>query len=248
MGPLRYSDRDRKRDYRQGRADARRHLPLVSRQPAPGGAAELVALPGADGTPPVRATQAVEPTPFLTELFHLRNQVLAELYATYLSERARLLDDLRDADGRHGHLLAEQAVAQSELAGASTPLTEEEVTRRHFGEVEAGHPEELVRRRRARDRQREVSAGQERLRDITRQLHEAGVAAGRARDGLGDRLKATQARGIAIYSYFEKRKASYVNGLAHRHHRGPELVRALALAEPGLPEWLSWKTEALEGA
>jgi hypothetical protein len=246
-GPLRYGDRDRKRDYRRGRADARRHLPLVPRQPAPSGAAQLVALPGADGSSAVGATSVVEPTPFLTELFHLRNQVLAELFATYLKERTRLLDELRDADGRHRHQLAEQEVAQARLEEVAVPLTEEAATRRHFGEVEAGHPEELVRRRRAGDRQRDIDAAQERLRDIIRELHEAEVAAGRARDALDGLLKATQASGIAIISYFEQRKASYLNGLAHRHHRGPEMLRALALTDPGLPEWLRWNTEALEG-
>lgn len=247
-GPLRYSDRDRKRDYRKGRADARRHLPIVPRQPAPGGTTELVALPGADGKSVVRATPAVEPTPFLTELLYLRNQVLAEVFATYLNERTRLLDELRDADGKHRHLLAEQEVAQARLDAAARPLTEEEATRRHFGEVQAGHPEELVRRRRAGDRQRDIDAALEQLRDIIRQMHEAEVAAGRARDALDSQLKATQAKGVAINSYFEQRKASYLNGLAHRHHRGPEMLRALALTDPGLPEWLSWNTEAIEGA
>jgi len=74
------------------------------------------------------------------------------------------------------------------------------------------------------------------------------VAAGRAKDALDDQLKATQARGIAINSYFEQRKANYLNGLAHRHHRGPEMLRALALTDPGLPQWLTWNTEGLEGA
>jgi hypothetical protein len=248
MGAPRYSDRDRKRDYRQGRADARRHLPLVPRQSGPAAAPELVALTGADGKPTVRAVPLVEPTPFLTELFHLRNQILAELFELYLSDRTRLLDELRDADGRHGHLLAELDTAQSLLESAATPLTEEEATRRHYGEVAANHPEELVRRRRARDRQREVTAAQQRRQDIVRQLHEAEVAAGRARDALDDQLKATQARGIAINSYFEQRKANYINALAHRHHRGPEMLRALALTDPGLPEWLSWNTERRERA
>lgn len=203
---------------------------------------------GADGESAVRATPAVAPTPFLTELFHLRNQVLADVFARYLDERTRLLDQLRDADGRHRHLLAEQEVAQARLEDVTMPLTEEDATRRHFGEVAAGHPEELVRRRRARDRQQGINAAQQQLRDITRQLHEAEVAAGRARDALDSQLKATQARGIAINSYFEQRKASYLNGLAHRHRRGPEMLRALALTDPGLPEWLSWNNEALEGA
>ena len=246
-GTLRYSDRDRKRDYRRGKADARRHLPIVPRQPAPGRSAELAALPSGDGSRAVRATPAVEATPFLAELFHRRNQVLADVYAAYLSERTRLLDELRDADGRHRHLLAEQDVAQARLEAASVPLTEEEATRRHFGEVEAGHPEELVRRRRTRDRQREIGVAHDRLRDIIREQHEAEVAAGRARDALDGLLKATQARGMAINAYFEQRKASYINGLAHRHHRGPELIRALTLTDPGLPDWLSWNTEAIEG-
>ncbi len=249
IGPLRYSDRDRKRDYRQGKVDARKHLPLVSRQSAPGRSAELVALPATEQASAVRAAaQAVAPTPFLTELFHLRNQVLAELFNTYLEDRTRLFDELRDADGRHRHQLAEQEIAQAQLEEATMPLTEEDATRRHFGEVVAGHPEELIRRRRARDRQVFINGAQARLRDITRQLHEAEVAAGRARDALDGLLKATQAKGIAINSYFEQRKASYLNGLAHRHHRGPEMLRALALTDPGLPEWLTWTTEALEGA
>jgi hypothetical protein len=245
-GAPRYSDRDRRRDYRQGRADARKHLPIVPRQPAPTGGAELAALPGAGGRPP-RATPAVEPTPFLTELFHLRNQFLAELFESYLNDRTRLLDQLRDADGRRSQLLAELDSARSQLEGASAPLTEQEATRRHYGEVAAGHPEELVRRRRARERQREVAAAQQRREDIIRRLHDAAVAAGRAKDALDDQLKATQARGIAVNSYFEQRKANYLNGLAHRHHRGPEMLRALALTDPGLPEWLTWNTQGLEG-
>ena len=51
-----------------------------------------------------------------------------------------------------------------------------------------------------------------------------------------------------IISYYEQRKGSYLTGLAHRHRRGPELVRALVLIDPGLPDWLSWTNEALEGA
>lgn len=248
-GPLRYSDRDRKRDYRQGRKDARRHLPLVPRQPAPTGTAELAKRPGADSEPTVRATQAVAPTPFLTELFHLRNQVLADVFAKYLEERTRLLDQLRDADGKHSHLVAEQEVAQARLGDVASPLSEEEAIRRHYGEKEAGHPEELVRRRRARERQEDINAAHQQLRDIIRQLHEAQVAAGRARDALDSQLKATQARGIAINSHFEQRKANYLNGLAHQHRRGPEMLRALALTDPGLPDWLSWNNnKALEGA
>lgn len=247
-GQLRYSDRDRKRDYRQGKVDAGKHLPVVSRQSAPGTGSDLVPVSAADGAPPVRGAPAVEPTPFLTELYHLRNQVLAELFDTYLENRTRLLDELRDADGRHRHQLAEQEFAQAQFEQAALPLTEEDAVRRHFGEMEANHPEELVRRRRARDRQGLINAAQAQLRDVTRRLHEAEVAAGRARDALDGLLKATQARGIAIDSYFEQRKASYLNGLAHRHHRGPEMLRALALTDPGLPEWLTWKTEALEGA
>ena len=247
-GSPQYGDRDRKRDYRRGRADARRHLPLVSRQNAPIGAAELVPLPGADHRASVRRASAVEPTPFLIELFHLRNQRLAELFAAYLSDRTKLQDELRDADGRQRHLLAEQDGAQALLDEISVPLTEAEATRRTFGEMTAGHPVELVRRRRERDRQQEISAAQERLRDIIRRQHEAQVAAGRAQDALDGLLKATQAKGLAVNSYFEQRKASYLNGLTRRHHRGPELLRALALTDPGLPDWLSWKIKALEGA
>jgi hypothetical protein len=247
-GTPRYSDRDRKRDYRQGRADARRHLPLVPRQPGPAGQGRLALPPDGHGQPTAGEAPTVEPTPFLTELYHLRNQILAELFATYLGERTRLLDQLRDADGRREHLLTELDAAQSQLEGAATPLTEEESTRRHFGEVAVGHPEELVRRRRTRERQREVTAAEQRRQDITRRLHEAGVAAGHAKDALDDQLKATQAHGHAINSYFEQRKANYLNGLAHRHHRGPEMLRALALTDPGLPEWLTWNTNGLEGA
>jgi hypothetical protein len=227
-GPLRYSDRDRKRDYRQGRKDARKHLPAVSRRPAP-------------------EAPVAEPTPFLTGLFHQRNQVLAEMYVRCLDEQNRLQDQLRDADGRRRHQLSEQGVTQARLDEVGTPLTEEEATRRHFGEEAAGHPEGLVRRRRAKDRQGNIDAAQDQLRDITRRLHEAEVAVGRAQDDLEGLLRATQARGIVIYSYFEQRKANYLDGLVHRHHRGPEILRALSLTDPGLPEWLPMNTKALEG-
>src|SRR5258708_19094383 len=110
-GALQSSDGDRKRDYRQGRADARSHLPLVSRQPGAGGAAAAIAPPRTDGNSAATAIPAVEPTPFLTELFHRRNQFLAELYETYIREQTRLLDELRDAEGRRDHLLTVRADA-----------------------------------------------------------------------------------------------------------------------------------------
>jgi hypothetical protein len=216
----------------------------------PNGSQPAGSLPNgsSNGAQPSQAAASVSATPFLNELFNLRNQDLAALYERYLNERNLLLDALREADGRHQHLIAEQATAEARLHDVAEPLTEEEATRYHYGERKAGHPQELVRRRRARDRQRERREAQDRLRDINRLIRDAAVAAGRARDALDSQLKAAQAAGIGINSYYEQRKSSYLSGLTHKHRRGPELLLALALTDPGLPEWLSWNNNALEGA
>lgn len=247
----RHTDRDGKRDEKRGRVDARKGLPLVLRQPAPGPAR----LPGAPaepaggvGTPTGPAASAVEVTPFLKRLFAEREQVLAELLAEHRSKEAPLYEELHAATEEHQHLLGKCEVIRARLANLSRPLTEEESTRRRGGEEKAGHSEAFVRGRRVDEWRREVSAMEAQLESLGDQAHGASVAAGRAKDRLDALRKVTHPQGLAIISYYEQRKGSYLTGLAHGHRRGPELVRALVLIDPGLPDWLSWTNEALEGA
>lgn len=244
----RHTDRDGKRDEKRGRADARKGLPLVLRQPAPGPARVTGAPAGEVGTPIGPTAPVVEVTPFLKRLFGEREQALAELLAEHQSKEAPLFEELHAATEEHNYLLGKCEVIKARLANLSKPLTEEETTRRRGGEEKAGHSEEFVRGRRVDEWQREISAAQAQLDALSDQAHQASIAAGRAKDRLGALRKVTHAQGLAIISYYEQRKGSYLNGLAHQHRRGPELVRALVLIDPGLPDWLSWTNEALEGA
>jgi hypothetical protein len=250
----RHTDRDGKRDEKRGRADARKGLPLVLRQPAPGPAG-VPGVPGAPaeqaggvGTPTGPASPTVEVTPFLKRLFGEREQTLAELLAEHRSKEAPLFEELHAAAEEHKHLLGKCEVIKARLANLSNPLTEEETTRRRGGEEKVGHSEEFVRGRRVDEWQRGISAAQAQLDALSDQAHRASIAAGRAKDRLDALRKVTHAQGLAIISYYEQRKGSYLTGLAHQHRRGPELVRALLLIDPGLPDWLSWTNEALEGA
>lgn len=170
------------------------------------------------------------------------------MYKLYLNERNVLLDALRDADGKRQQLLVEQVAAQERLEKLDQPLTEEEATRITFGEKKAGHPEELIRRRRARAREQERQTAKKLLEDINGKLRDVAVAAGKAQGALATKLSETQAAGTEIVSYYEQRKASYLNGLTHTHRRNVELLERLALTDPGVPEWLSWSPIALGGA
>jgi hypothetical protein len=247
----RHTDRDGKRDEKRGRADARKGLPLVLRQPAPGPAS----VPGAPaeqaggaGPPTGPTSPAVEVTPFLKRLFGEREQTLAELLEEHRSKEAPLFEELHAAGEEHKHLLGKCEVIKARLANLSKPLTEQESTRRRGGEEKVGHSEEFVRGRRVDEWQRGIGALQDQLDAFSDQAHRASVAEGRAKDRLDALRKVTHAQGLAIISYYEQRKGSYLTGLAHQHRRGPELVRALLLIDPGLPDWLSWTNEALEGA
>jgi len=250
-GAPRHTDRAAKHDEKRGRADARKGLPLVLRQPA----AVRAGVPGTPVEPAEgidRSTRptnpAVEVTPFLKRLFGEREQALAELLAEHRSKEAPLFEELHVATEEHKYLLGKCEVIKARLADLSKPLTEDETTRRRGGEEKAGHSAEFVRGRRVDEWQRGISAVQEQLEALSDQAHRASVAAGRAKDRLDALRKVTHAQGLAIISYYEQRKGSYLTGLAHQHRRGPELVRALLLIDPGLPDWLSWTNEALEGA
>jgi hypothetical protein len=247
----RHTDRDGKRDERRGRADARKGLPLVLRQPAPGPAGvpgAPVEPAGGSGKPPGASPPAVEVTPFLKRLYGERAQALAELLEEHRGKAGPLLEELHATTEVHNHLLGKCEFTKARLADLSEPLTEEETTRRRGGEEQAGRSEEFVRGRRIDEWQRTINAAQTQLEALSDQAHQAGIAAGRMRDRLEALRKVTHAQGLAIISYYEQRKGSYLTGLAHRHRRGPELVRALELLDPGLPDWLSWTNEALEGA
>jgi len=224
-GSLRYSDRDRRRDEKQGRADARNGLPLVLQQPVPTPA----------GAPAGSAALTVEVTPFLKRLYGEQEQALAELLAEHRSEEAPLFEELLATTEDHRHLLGRCEVIKERMAILDTPLTEEETTRRRGGEEKAGHSEEVVRGRRVDEWRREVRAAQAQLDALSDQAHQAGIAAGRAKDRLDALRKVTHAQGLAIISYYEQRKGSYLTGLAHQPRRGPELVRALVLFHPHMP-------------
>ena len=74
---------------------------------------------------------------------------------------------------------------------------------------------------------------------LSDQAHQASIAAGHAKDRLDALRKVTHAQGLAIISYNEQRKGSYLTGLAHQHRRGPELVRALVLIDGAGRPWPS---------
>jgi hypothetical protein len=82
---LRYSERDRRRDYRQGRADGRQGSPLYH------------GCPRSARTP--RTSQY---------LFLARNQELAALYELCQQEQNQLLVTLREADSNRQQLVEEQ--------------------------------------------------------------------------------------------------------------------------------------------
>lgn len=228
-----YSDRDRKRDRRRGIADAKRHLPLVPQRHALGQQAGQLALPDDGSAGAGRPDSAVSVTPFLYELFNRRKQDLAALYKAYLGERNQLLNALREADGRCQQLLHDQGVAQDQIERLTQPLSQEDASRRTYGEAKVGHPEELVRRRRLKEREKEGGAAQKRLDAISHDLNLVTVAAGNAQGALATKLAEVQASGTEIVAYYEQRKASYISGLTHKHRRNVELLERLNLADPG---------------
>jgi hypothetical protein len=243
-----YSDREKKQDYKRGRKDARRHLPLVPRQHTRRAGTAQLAVPGSDAGASRHAATPISLTPFLYELFNRRNQDLAELYEAYLDERGRLLESLREADGERQKLLMQQTAAQDEVEKLAEPLTEEEATAYTYGERKAGHPEELVRRRRMRAREERFHAARRELAGINERLTDMTTAAGKAQSALSTRLAAAQAAGMRVIAYYEQRRASYLSGLTHAHRRNVELLELLKLTDPGVPDWVTWGPVALGGA
>lgn len=170
------------------------------------------------------------------------------MYKIYLAERSRLLEGLREADGQRQKLLVQQAAAQDKVERLAQPLTDDEATAFTFGEKKAKHPEELVRRRRTREREAQLQAAQRRLEDANEKLADMTVAAGKAQGALASKLQETQAAGMEVVAFYEQRKASYLNGLTHAHRRNVELLELLGLTDPGLPDWVTWGPIALGGA
>jgi hypothetical protein len=187
-------------------------------------------------------------TPFLHELFNKRTQHLASMYELYLKERSQLLDTLREADSQRQKLLVRHTAAQAEVEKLSQPLTEEEATAYTYGEKTANHPEELVRRRRMREREEKFQTAHRELEDISDRLTDMASAAGRAQGALANKLQETQAAGMGVVAYYEQRKAGYLSGLTHTHRRNVELLELLKLSEPRLPDWVTWGPIALGGA
>jgi len=249
MGPPVYSARDRREDYKCGRKDARRHLPLVPRHHARGMASSgQLALPAGDKGETGKGAAPISLTPFLNELFNRRNQHLAALYKLYLKERSQLLEALRDADGHRQMLLVRQTSAQGEVEKLGQPLTPEEETAFTYGEQKAKHPVELVKRRRTREREEKFRTARSELEQISEELTRMAVAAGKAQGALANKLQETQAAGMEVVAYYEQRRARYLSGLTHTHRRNVELLELLKLTDPGLPDWVTWGPIALGGA
>jgi hypothetical protein len=249
IGPLFYSASDQREDYKRGRKDARRHLPLVPRHHTRGIApGQQLARPPGNNAEPGRAASAISLTPFLSELFNRRNQHLAALYKLYLKERSQLIEALREADGQRQKLLVRQTAAQNEVEKLSQPLTDAEATAYTYGEKKAKHPEELVRRRRTREREDKFRTARSELEDISERLTDMASAAGKAQGALANKLQETQAAGMEVVAYYEQRKARYLSGLTHTHRRNVELLELLKLTDPGLPDWVTWGPVALGGA
>jgi hypothetical protein len=191
---------------------------------------------------------AISLTPFLTDLLNQRNQHLAVAYKFYLKERSQLLDALREADGHRQKLLVQQAAAQDEVDKLGQPLTDEQATAATYGEQQAKHPVELVKRRRMREWEEKFQTARGELKVISEQLTDMTVAAGKAQGALASKLQETQATGMEIIAHFEQRRASYLSGLTHTHRRNVELLELLKLTDPGLPDWVTWGPVALGGA
>jgi hypothetical protein len=194
------------------------------------------------------AATAISLTPFLNELFNRRNEHLATLYELYLKERSQLLAALHEADGHRQKLLVRQAAAQVEVEKLGQPLTDDEATAFTYGEQKAKHPVELVKRRRAREREEKFRAARSELEQVSEQLTDMAVAAGRAQGALASKLQEAQAGSMAVVAHFEQRKAVYLSGLTHTHRRNVELLELLKLTDPGLPDWVTWGPVALGGA
>jgi hypothetical protein len=249
MGPLFYSARDQREDYKRGRKDARRHLPLVPRHHTRGIApGQHLTLPPGNNVEPGPAAAAISLTPFLNELFNRRNQYLATLYKLYLKERSQLIEALREADGHRQMLLVRQTTAQGEVEKLGQPLTPVEETAFTYGEHKAKHPVELVKRRRTREREEKFRTARGELEQISEELTRMAVAAGKAQGALAGKLQETQAAGMEVVAYYEQRRARYLSGLTHTHRRNVELLELLKLTDPGLPDWVTWGPIALGGA
>jgi|SRR6516165_4421159 hypothetical protein len=230
--PRRYRLRDRWSDYRRGRADARKSIPLVpSDQIQPNQAASEN---GDTGPQETVLEQLV--TPYMDGLRNTRSELLFKVWERHQNECERLRAELRAAKTRSEPLAAAKKVAAARLDEVSKPLTDEEMTRRRLAEADL--PEEVVRRRRERERAEARALAEEAHRKVDADLRVAEVALDHARSVFTGRLAAAQAVGWQIVHHVARREAAYVGALARKHKRGPELVRLLELTGPELPSWL----------
>jgi len=104
------------------------------------------------------------------------------------------------------------------------------MTRRRLAEADL--PEEVVRRRRERERAEARALAEEAHRKVDADLRVAEVALDHARSVFTGRLAAAQAVGWQIVHHVARREAAYVGALARKHKR------VLELTGPELPSWL----------
>jgi len=119
--PRRYRLRDRWSDYRRGRADARKSIPLVpSDQIQPNQAASEN---GDTGPQETVLEQLV--TPYMDGLRNTRSELLFKVWERHQNECERLRAELRAAKTRSEPLAAAKKVAAARLDEVSKPLTDD---------------------------------------------------------------------------------------------------------------------------
>jgi hypothetical protein len=270
--PRPYRLRDRWSDCRWARADGRKNIPLI-RQPessktaenAPtqpltviesaansldGGNSPAIALrPVPDGYDPANETIALV-TPYMDALRHACNGAVAAVYGRLQDSHVQLHDQLRQAEIRRKAFLIDKEVAQERFAELEKPLGEEQATRARLGEKD--WPADMVRIRRVREWSEARLAAQEKLRQLSADLHAAEADVENARQAFPNQLKKAQAVGWQIFHHYARRESTYLGVLARKHKRGQELVRLLRLTGPDLPGWLldmdGKETDGKEGA
>jgi hypothetical protein len=250
--PRRYKLGDRWKDFRAGRTDGKKRIPeVISGQlaVAPDAGNEEPQGPDPDQATP-DAVSTLPVTPHLHALKHHRNQELARLREVwYRQTRGLLLEKIGAAETAYVSAALKKGVAKSNLEKVSDEPTDEELRHRRVAEQdEEKWPEARVRDRRRNERDQARQDAEDDLLKASAELNAADVSHKHAQLALDDQLRAVRAEGWQVVHHYGKREASYLRALARKHEQGPELVKLLKLAGPGMPDWLLQTTrDAKEG-
>jgi hypothetical protein len=245
--PRRYRLRDRWSDFLAGRRDAREGIPRVPPEvAAPAKVTVDTKLSPEDATVALPEDAAITRlvTPYLAGLRALRNEQLARELGRYETAHAQLHGEIYGVQARGKPLATDMEFAASQLKDASTPPTEQEVSRRGPAERDEQKwpPDMLRERREGRHRLARLEA-EEILRTATARFHVADLEVEQARVVIEDHFKIAQAAGWQVAYYYARREAAYLRSLVRKHENGPAVMEMLELAGPQLPEWLM-RTEA----